>query len=58
MAIDTGTVQRVVGTVAFYGLKATLAVARAVRADHQRPWPTPGYEYVPANPQEKDQELS
>ena len=58
MAIDKTTGQRIVGTIAFVGLLATIAVARKVRGEHQRPYPTPGYEYVPENPKEKDPELS
>ena len=58
MAITKLTGQRIVGTIAFGGLLATLAVARAIRGEHERPWPTPGDEYVPANPKEKDGELS
>lgn len=58
MAIDTLTIQRIVGTASFYGLQGTIAAARALQSDDQRPYPTPGYEYVPANPMEKDPELS
>ncbi|MFC5971878.1 hypothetical protein ACFPYI_11095 [Halomarina salina] len=58
MAIDRLTGQRIIGTVAFVGLLATLAVARALRGEHERPYPTPGFEYVPSNPKEKDGELS
>lgn len=58
MAIDTTTIKYVNGLIGVYGLKAITTVARAVWPLEGRPYPTPGYEYVPANPREKDIELS
>jgi hypothetical protein len=58
MSVDKTTIEWVTGTIALYGLIATVAIAQAIRTKEQRPWPTPGYEYVPENPMEKDQELS
>ncbi|UPM45177.1 hypothetical protein [Halocatena salina] len=58
MAIDKPTIQTVNGIIAVYGLTVIAAVARVLRDEHTRPSPTPGEEYVPANPREKDIELS
>lgn len=58
MALDTSTIKRVNGILGVYSLKAITTVARAIRPLQERPYPTPGYEYVPANPGEKDIELS
>lgn len=58
MAIDVSTVQRINGTIGLSVLKTIATVARAARGELTRPYPIPGYEYVPANPTEKDSELS
>lgn len=58
MAIDTETIKSVTGALGVYGLKAITTVARALWPVEGRPYPTPGYEYVPANPREKDIEVS
>ncbi len=58
MAIDKPTIQTVNGIVALYGLTLIATVARLQRPNRTRPYPTPGYEYVPANPRNKDIELS
>jgi hypothetical protein len=58
MAIDKSTVQHANGTIGLYTLRAIAAVARRTRGKVSRPYPTPGYEFVPANPSEKDIESS
>ncbi len=58
MAIDSSTAKYVIGTIGVYSLKAIATVARAIWPLKGRPYPTPGYEYVPENPREKDIELS
>jgi hypothetical protein len=58
MAIEKATVQRANGTIGLYTLRTIAAIARTLRGNVTRPYPTPGYEYVPANPTEKDIELS
>jgi hypothetical protein len=58
MAIDRATLQHANGTIGLYTLRTIAAIARKLRGNVPRPYPTPGYEYVPANPTEKDVELS
>jgi hypothetical protein len=58
VAIDKSTVQHLNGTIGLYVLRAIATIARILRGEPTRPYPTPGYEYVPANPTEKDPELS
>lgn len=58
MAIDSSIAKHVIGTLGVYSLKVATTLARAIWPLEQRPYPTPGYEYVPANPREKDIELS
>ncbi|WP_185715543.1 hypothetical protein [Halocatena pleomorpha] len=58
MVIDKPTLQTASGVVAVYGLTVIATVARGLRDDRTRPIPTPGVEYVPTTPREKDIELS
>jgi hypothetical protein len=58
MVIDKSTVQYVNGTIGLYALQTIAAIARTFRGELSRPYPVPGYEHVPANPTEKDSELS
>ncbi|PSP61943.1 hypothetical protein BRC77_11240 [Halobacteriales archaeon QH_8_64_26] len=57
-AIDKSIVQHANGTIGLYTLRAIAAVARRTSGEVSRPYPTPGYEFVPANPTEKDIESS
>ena len=58
MAIDTATLQHANGTIGLYTLRTIAAIGRKLRGNLTRPYPIPGYECIPANPTEKDIELS